>query len=82
MIAKNEATRAEQRIQNIMDQLRAYESGDQSYITCPYCSRINREGKSFCCKMFAKASIAALERIRVEDSAKVVQKVMERHSQN
>jgi len=82
MITKSEASRSAQRIQNIMDQLRAFENGDQSSITCPYCSGINREGDPFCCTMFGKASIAALERIRVEDSTEVVQKVMERHSQN
>jgi len=82
MIAKNESARATERLQNIMAQIRAYENGNQSSITCSYCAGVNREGDPFCCPLFAKASIAALERIRVEDSTEVVQKVRERHSQN
>lgn len=82
MISRNESDRAKQRIENIMDQLRAYENGKQHSITCPYCAGINREGVDFCCRMFASASIAALERLRVEESTEVVQKVMERHVKN
>ena len=82
MIAKSEAARAQERLQNIMDQIRAYEAGDQHSLTCPYCAGVNRDGQPFCCEMFAKASIAALERIRVEDARETVERVMERHSQN
>lgn len=82
MIAKSEASRAEQRIQNIMDQLRAYENGDQHSITCPYCAGINREGEPLCCGLFAKASIAALERLRVEQSTELARKITERHLVN
>ena len=82
MISKSEKGRAVERIQNIMDQLRAYENGEQHSITCPYCAGINREGADFCCKMFAQASIAALERLRVEQSTEVCERIAERHSKN
>jgi hypothetical protein len=82
MISRNESARAQQRIENIMDQIRAYENGDQHSITCPYCAGINRDGVNFCCSMFAKASVAALERLRVEQSTEVVERVMERHGKN
>jgi hypothetical protein len=82
VIAKKESERFEERMLNIMAQLRAYENGYQSSITCPFCTGINREGDQFCCKTFAMASLAALERVRVEDSIKIVQAVAERHQNN
>ncbi len=73
MIAKSEAERAEQRLQNILDQLRAYENGEQHSIICPYCAKINNpKFENFCCEMFGKASLAALERLRVEQSTQIV----------
>lgn len=73
MMAKSEADRAKQRIQNIVDQIRAYEAGEQHSIDCPYCAKLNNPKiENLCCEMFAKASIAALERIRVEQSTQVV----------
>lgn len=68
-----------------MEQIAAYENGEQQSITCPYCAGVNRDGERFCCRMFAKASIAALERLRVEQAREQVERIsegMERHSRN
>jgi hypothetical protein len=83
MIAKSEAARAIERIQNIMDQLRAFECGDVTEIHCPYCAGVNTPVREdFCCSMFAKSCMAALERLRVEQSTEVCERIMVRHRKN
>lgn len=72
---------AQERIENIKAQIEAYESGYQHTITCPYCGGINRKDVEFCCDLFGKASIAALERLRVEQATEIVEAV-ERHANN
>ena len=73
---------AEKRIQNIYAQVKACDEGRTNVITCPYCGGLNKEDVEFCCDLFGKASVAALERIRVEQSKEVVERVMERHHNN
>ena len=73
---------AEKRMENIYAQVKACDEGRTNVITCPYCGGLNKEDVEFCCDLFGKASVAALERIRVEQSKEVVERVMERHHNN
>ena len=73
---------AEKRMENVYAQVKACDEGRTNVITCPYCGGLNKEDVDFCCDLFGKASVAALERIRVEQSKEVVERVMERHQNN
>ena len=73
---------AEKRMENIYAQVKACDEGRTNVITCPYCGGLNKEDVDFCCDLFGKASVAALERLRVEQSREVVERVMERHQNN
>jgi len=75
-------TSAERRLENIYAQVKACDEGRTNVITCPYCGGLNKPDVDFCCDLFGKASLAALERLRVEQSTQVVKRVMERHNQN
>ena len=71
------------RLENIMAQIEAFERGDVLQIHCPYCAGVNSPlRQEFCCKLFAQASLAALERLRVNESTEVCQKIAERHTNN
>ena len=65
-------TSAERRIENIYAQVKACDEGRTNTITCPYCGGINKEDVPFCCDLCSKACIAALERLRVEQSTQLV----------
>lgn len=67
---------------NVLAQVRAADRGDTNVVTCPYYGKQNRESVPFCCELFGKAAIAALERIRVEQATEIAQRAMERHQKN
>ncbi len=76
------STSAELRMENVYAQVKACDEGRTNVITCPYCGGINKEDVEFCCDLFGKASIAALERLRYEQAKETAERVMERHSRN
>ena len=77
-----EMNSAERRIENVYAQVKACDEGRTNVITCPYCGGLNKEDVDFCCELFGQASIAALERLRVEQGIEVARKITERHANN
>ena len=75
-------TSAEERIENIKAQIEAIERGERTVITCPYCGGVNVETAEFCCDLCFQSAIAALERIRVEQSIEKAKRIAERHANN
>ena len=71
---------AESKIADIEAQIEACEAGRTNVITCPYCGEKNWEpelGQSptLCCRLFAAAALAILERQAVEEQKRIVERV-------
>lgn len=71
----------EQALENLCEQIRAYRREEQASIVCPYCQSHNDPTLEFCCKTFEKASLAAVERVNVEDARNFISRVG-RHAAN
>lgn len=65
----------EQKIQFLHDQIVQVKQGNASSIFCPYCGTRNRPSDEFmCCKLFAEASAAIVDRMDKADTIEFMQR--------
>ena len=67
----------EERLQSVEKQIRDCCHGKAKMITCPYCGCENRpDNQAVCCRSFASATWAVLQRMALEDVQSHVDQVM------
>ena len=75
------AMTSDEKLKNIESQMKACEDGRTNVITCPYCGSQNVEpgpgdNPSLCCRLFAAAALAIIERQALEDSKRAVDRAI------
>ena len=68
------------KIADIEAQIEACEAGRTNVITCPYCAGKNwkpegAQSPALCCRLFAAAALAIIERQAVEEQKRIAERV-------
>jgi len=65
----------DEKLKFLHDQIVQVKQGDSSSIFCPYCGVRNRPSEEYlCCKLFAEATSAILDRMDKTDAIEFMQK--------
>ena len=69
----------EQKIEYIQRQILEIKAGLLSFVTCPYCGTENTPADEYlCCKLFADASAAVMDRMEKQEAVDFMSKVQDR----
>ena len=69
----------EQKLAYLQQQIAEIKAGLLTFITCPYCGKENTPADDhLCCKMFAEASTAILDRMEKQEAIDFIGKVQDR----
>jgi uncharacterized protein YoaH (UPF0181 family) len=68
----------EQQIAFVESQIRAIRRGATTVVKCPYCDASNgSEAETMCCPTFIKAVAAVLDRLDLEETQEMVERIQE-----